>query len=63
MLLVSGLVYELGLGIVTAVPEYRDSYWMMAATCLAALLVALEVRDKRVEQQTPLGVAEHDRRS
>ena len=63
MLLVSGLVYELGLGIVTAVPEYRDSYWMMAATGLAALLVALEVRDKRVEQQTPLGVAEHDRRS
>jgi len=63
ILLVSGLVYELGLGIVTAVPEYRDSHWMMAATCVAALLVALEVRNKRVEQQAPLGVAEDDRRS
>lgn len=63
MLLMSGLVYELTLGVVTAAPEYRDSHWMMVATCFAALLVALEVRNKRVEQQAPLVVTENDRRS
>lgn len=63
MVLVSGLVYELALGIVTAVPEYRDSHWMMTATCFAGLLLALEVRHERVEQQAPLAVAEYDRRA
>jgi hypothetical protein len=61
MVLVSGLGYELGLGLVTAVPEYRASHWMMVASCFAALLVALEVRDERLEQQAPVGAAEHDR--
>jgi hypothetical protein len=63
MVLVSGLLYELALGIVTAAPEYRDSHWMMVATCFAGLLLALEVRHERLEQQAALGVAEHDRRA
>lgn len=64
MVLVSGIAYELALGIVTYTPNYNDSHWMMVATVIAAIVIAireLEARYERVLEQAPLAVAHDDR--
>jgi hypothetical protein len=38
MLLISGIGYELALGLVTTVPQFRDSGWLIVATVLATIL-------------------------
>jgi hypothetical protein len=41
VLLASGLLYELSLGVVSVRPAYRDSHWMIVATMLAAVLLVI----------------------
>jgi hypothetical protein len=66
VLLASAVLYELSLMFVALRPEYRDSHWMIAGTVTAiALMIARgrapsEVRDERVLEQAPLGVAQDD---
>ncbi|MFT3694678.1 MAG: hypothetical protein QM831_16125 [Kofleriaceae bacterium] len=50
MILISGVIYELGLGIVASAPDYHDSHWMMTATVIALLALLLEPRHERVGQ-------------
>lgn len=64
MLLLSGLGYEIALGVVLARPEYRDSHWMMMTTVIAATVIVwreLEARHERVLEQTDARVAHDDR--
>ena len=64
MVLISGLAYELALGIVTYAPAYSDSQWLMVATVMAAIVIAvreLKARHERVFEQAPVAVAHDDR--
>lgn len=49
-ILISGVIYELALAIVTASPDYHDSHWLITATVLALIALVLEPRHERIGQ-------------